>query len=123
MRILRIHVDHLAILIECEMVTLLFIIFLGCSAVAKERSEKCDRVQFTVDDQNGISTHQNFTKQSFEKNGKPVYYTFSETANNQLQTIVWWDNENNTWLSKSSIENDTRPNLNSSKYQVLSGAK
>ena len=64
-----------------------------------EKSEMCDRVKFSFDDQN---TTQNFTKQSFEKNGQPVYYSVSEiNKNNDGQTIVWWNKENNTWLSQT----------------------
>ena len=59
-------------IIQNKMVIFLVMIALGYSAVAKE-SENCDRVQFTLEDLNGINTDQNFTKQSFEKNGQPVY--------------------------------------------------
>ena len=84
----------------------MFIIFLGCSAVAEE-SENCNRIQFSFDDRYGISTHHNFTKQSFEKNGKPMYYTLSETAKNQnIQAIIWWNNENKTWLSQTMPYSD-----------------
>ena len=87
-----------------KMVTVLFIIFLGCTAVAKE-SEKCDRVQFSFDDQNGVNANQNFTKQSFEKNGKPVYYSDFKTKKNYNQRTIWWDNETNTWLSQTYNSN------------------
>ena len=82
------------------MVLILVIIFLGCSAVAK-KSENCDRVQFSLEDQNGINTNQNFTKQSFEKNGKPVYYSEIGPKNDYKETIIWWNNETNTWLSQT----------------------
>ena len=84
--------------IHTNMITLLFIIFLGCNAVAQE-NEMCDRVQFSFDDQN---TTQNFTKQSFDKNGQPVYYSESEINKTyDGQTIVWWNKEKNTWLSQT----------------------
>ena len=79
------------------MVTVLFLIFLGCSAVAKE-IENCNRIQFSFDDEKGINRIQNFTKQSFEKNEKPVYYSYN---NQDLQTLIWWSNENNAWLSQT----------------------
>ena len=85
--------------IRSKMVTFLVVMFLGYSVVAKE-SENCDRVQFSFDDQN--STNQNFTKQSFKKNGQPVYYSYSEIIkNHDEQTIIWRNKENNTWLSQT----------------------
>ena len=79
------------------MVTVLVLIFLGCIAVTKE-SEMCDRVQFSF---NGINTRQNFTKQSFEKNGHPVYYYAGGTFEHMyIQAIIWWNNETNTWISQ-----------------------
>ena len=82
------------------MVTFLVMLVLGCSAVAKE-SENCDRVQFSFNDQNGKNTSQNFTRQSLEKNRQPVYYSLSGPKNQLRQTIIWWNNENNTWLSQT----------------------
>ena len=80
------------------MVTVLVLIFLGCIAVTKE-SEMCDRVQFSF---NGINTRQNFTKQSFEKNGHPVYYYAGGTFKKFIQTIIWQNNENDsTWISQT----------------------
>ena len=95
--------------IQSKMVTVLFIIFLGCTAVAKE-SEKCDRVQFSFDDQNGVNANQNFTKQSFEKNGKPVYYSYLTTKNHDVQTIIWRNKKNNTWLSQTRPHSGNKTN-------------
>ena len=92
--------------VQIKLGLFLVIAFHGCNAVAKE-SENCDRVQFSFDDLNGIATNQNFTKQSFEKNGKPVYYSLSGPENKNRQLIIWWNNINNTWLSGSSTEKDT----------------
>ena len=87
--------------IQVKMVTVLLILFLGCSAVAKE-SKNCDRVQFSFDNQKSINTNQNFTEQSFNKNGRPVYYSFSKiNKTDDGQTIVWWNKENDTWLSQT----------------------
>ena len=82
------------------MVTFLVMIFFGCSAIANE-IENCDRVQFSFDDQNDINNNQNFTEQYFDKNGQPVYYSLSGPKNQLRQTIIWWNNENNTWLSQT----------------------
>ena len=93
--------DHSRLLIQCKMVTLFVLIFLGCSAVTI-KSEMCDRVQFSFHDQNNINTSQNFTKQSFVKNGQPVYYSFWRAKNHtKLQTIIWRNNENTIWLSQT----------------------
>ena len=85
-------------LIQSKMVTFLVIVFFGCRVVATE-SDNCVRVQFSIDDENGINTNQNFTKQSFVKNEQPVYYSYSRTADSKfIQTIIWRDNE--SWLSQ-----------------------
>ena len=95
------NLDHSRMFIQSKMVTFLVVIVLVCSAVAKE-SENCDRVQFSFDDQNGINTSQNFTKQSFVKNGQPVYYSVWRTKKHtKLQTIIWRNNENTIWLSQT----------------------
>ena len=73
-------------------------IFLGCSAIANE-IENCDRVQFSFEDLNGINTDQNFTKQSHEKNGQSVYYSFSRS----METIIWRNNANNAWLAQTRL--------------------
>ena len=84
------------------MITVFVMIFVCCIAVA-EGSKNCDRVQFFIDGQNGIKTIQNFTKQSFLKNGQPVYYSISEYA----ETVIWRTNE--TWISQ------TRPSYSGNK--------
>ena len=81
--------------IQSKMVTFLVMIFLSCSAIAKE-NEKCDRVQFSINDQDGINISQNFTKQKFKINKQPVYYSFKKTQYQLIQTLIWWNNENNT---------------------------
>ena len=66
------------------------------------KNENCDRVLFSFDDQNSINKNQNFTKQFFEKNGQPVYYSFQKTAkDHNMQTIIWQNSENNYWLSQT----------------------
>ena len=65
---------------------------------------------FTFDDLNGIATNQNFTKQSFEKNGKPVYYSDFKTNKIYKQRTIWWNNETNTWLSQTYNSNKITKN-------------
>ena len=86
------------------MVAVLVIIFLGCSSVAQE-SENCDRLQVSFDDQQGINKIQNFTKQSLDKNGKPVYYSVFRSKNRWRYTIMWWNNQTNNWLSQTGTWN------------------
>ena len=102
--------------VQSKVVTFLLIIFLGCSALAKE-SEKCDRVQFSFNDENGIKNSQNFTKQSFDKNGQPVYYSYTSgiNKNHDLQTIIWWNNENNNWLSQTRSHSGNKTNKTKTK--------
>ena len=83
--------------IQSKMVTFLFLIFLGCSAVAEER-ENCDRVQFSFDNPYDKKNNQSFTKQSFERNGQPVYYSFHEALGG---TLIWRSSENTTWESQT----------------------
>ena len=88
-------------LIQSKVVTVLVTLFFGCSVAARE-IENCNRVQFSFDDQNSINKNQNFTKQFFEKNGQPVYYSFQKTAkDHNMQTIIWQNSENNYWLSQT----------------------
>ena len=101
-------------IIQSKMVTLLVMIFLGYSAVAKE-IEKCDRFQFSFDDPNDINNNQNFTEQYFGKNGQPVYYSLSGPMNQLRQTIIWWNNENNTWLGQT--EPYSSNNINKTKIK------
>ena len=99
------NLDHSRMFIQSKMVIFVVMIVLGCSAVANE-SENCDRVQFSFDDQNDINSFQNFTKQSFEKNGQPVYFSFSRTKNQYKYTYIWWNNE--TWLSKTMTDSSNK---------------
>ena len=85
---------------------LLFIILLVCLNYCK--SKNCNRIQFDFLDQNGINTSQNFTEQTFRKNGQPVYYSYSRTADYKLiQIIIWRNSENNKWLSQTIINHLT----------------
>ena len=86
------------------MARLLLILFLGCNAVAKE-SEKCDRVQFSFNDQTGTNSIQNFTKQSFNKSGKPVFYSVFGPQKKWRYSVVWWNNKDNKWLSQTKHSN------------------
>ena len=65
---------HIVCIDHSRLFTVLFIIFLGCSAVAKE-SEKCDRVQFSSDDPKAIINNDNFTEQSFFEKKMNTYWT------------------------------------------------
>ena len=89
--------------IQSKMIAVLVMICLGCFVVAEE-SENCVRVQFSFDDPNDINNNLNFTKQSLEKNGKPVYYT----AGLEIQAIIWRNTENNKWLSKTRTYNGNK---------------
>ena len=66
-------------------------------------------MQFSFKDLDGINTSQNFTKQSFEKNGHPVYYSIFRSKTNSKQMIVWRNSEDNAWLSQTRpfSSNDT----------------
>ena len=98
--------------VQSKMVIFLVIVLFGCSADANE-SKMCDRVQFSFDDLNGINNNQIFTKQSFEKDGQPVYYSFRTAKYQQnIQTLIWWNNRNDTWLSQT-IKNFLMPTTSS----------
>ena len=90
--------------IQRKIVTILLIVVHGCIAVVAE-NENCNRVQFTLEDQTGNSSIQNFTKQSFVKNGKPVYYSVFGLKEHWRQSVIWWSNKKNKWLSQIGRSN------------------
>ena len=95
--------------IQTKIVDLILVILvLGCSALDNE-SENCDRVRFSFsDDQEDLINKENFTEQSFEKNGKPVYYSVSGPKNQWRYTRIWWNDENKTWLSQTMTESSNK---------------
>ena len=97
-------------------VLILVILFLGCSALDNE-SENCDRVRFSSDDQEDLINKENFTEQSFEKNGKPVYYSVSGPKNQWRYTRIWWNDENKTWLSQTMTHSSNK--ITKAKSKVL----
>ena len=86
--------------IQIKMVTILLIIVYGCIVVAEE-IDNCDRVQFSFNDQTGTNNIQNFTKQSFNKSGKPVFYSVFGPQKKWRYSVVWWNNKDNKWLSQT----------------------
>ena len=85
--------------IQRKIVTILLIVVHGCIAVVAE-NENCNRFQFTLEDQTGNSSIQNFTKQSFVKNGKPVYYSVFRLKEHWQHSVIWWSNRTKKWLSQ-----------------------
>ena len=71
-----------------------------CVAVVEE-FQNCDRVQFSFNDQTGTNSIQNFTKQSSDKNGKPVYYSAFGFKKKLRYSIIWWNKKSNKWLSQT----------------------
>ena len=90
--------------VQSKMVTILLMIVHGCIAVTEE-FENCDRVQFSLSDQTGKDSIQNFTKQPSDKNGKPVYYSVFRSKKLWRYTIMWWNNQTNNWLSQTGTWN------------------
>ena len=84
--------------IQRKIVTILLIVVHGCNAVVAE-NENCNRVQFTLEDQTGNSSIQNYTKQPFVKNGKPVYYSVFGLKKHWRHSVIWWSNTNK-WVSQ-----------------------
>ena len=91
-------------LVQSKMITILLIIVHGCIAVVEE-FENCDRVQFSFNDQTGTNSIQNFTKQSFDKNGKPVYYSVFGPKKKWRYSLIWWNKKTNKWLSQTKRSN------------------
>ena len=89
--------------IQSKIITLLLIIVHGCIAVEGE-TENCDRVQFSFSDQTSTDSIHTFTKQSFIKNGKPVYYSVFGVKGIWRYSVIWWDNKTN-WLSQTKRSN------------------
>ena len=86
--------------IQRKIVTILLLVVHGCIAVVAE-NENCNRVQFTLEDQTGNSSIQNFTKQSFVKNGKSVYYSVFRLKKKLRYSVIWWNKKRNKWLSQT----------------------
>ena len=84
-----------------KMVLIFVIIFLGCSSVA---NENCERVRFSSDDQKDL-IKENFTEQSFEQNGKPVYYSVFGPKKKWRYSVIWWNKNTNKWLSQTKRSN------------------
>ena len=91
-------------LIQSKMITILSMIVHGCIAVT-EKFENCDRVQFSLHDQTSTDSIQNFTKQSFDKNGKPVYYSVFGFKKKLRYSVIWWNKKTNKWLSQTKRSN------------------
>ena len=89
--------------VQSQMITILLIIVHGCIAVVEE-FENCNRVQFSFNDQTGTNSIQNFTKQSFNKNGKPEYYSVFGPKKKWRYSVIWWNNKINNWLSQTRSE-------------------
>ena len=89
--------------IQTKIVTILIVVVHGCIVVVAE-NENCNRVQFTLEDQTGNSSIQNFTKQSFVKNGKPVYYSVFGPKKDWRHSVIWWSNTNQ-WVSQIGHRN------------------
>ena len=83
--------------IQSKIVTIFLIILHGCILVAVEN---CDRFQFSFD-QNSKNISKNFTKQSFNKNGKPVYFSVFGPKKNWSYSVIWWNKETNNWSSQT----------------------
>ena len=86
------------------MVTILLIIVYGCIVVAEE-IDNCDRVQFSFNDPTGTNSIQNFTRQSFVKNGKPMYYSVFRFKKKLRYSAIWWNKKTNKWLSQTKPSN------------------
>ena len=77
---------------------MVIISFTICSLILLARAEdKCHTIEFKVVSRNSTSFHSNFTKQSFDFNGRPLYYSLN-------MEIVWWNSEENTWLGHEFFE-------------------
>ena len=90
--------------VQSKMITILIMIVQVCVAVVEEFGN-CDRVQFSFNDQTGTNSIQNFTKQSSDKNGKPVYYSVFRFKNKLRYSVIWWNKKTNKWLSQTKRSN------------------
>ena len=90
-------------LIHHKILILFSIKCLFCCVIAVDESEKCDIVQFSYthkEDINSFHGHvYNFTKQNFNKNEKPYYYSLHGTKNNLNETVVMWNITDDAWVA------------------------
>ena len=90
------------LLIQHKMLILITIKCLFCSAILVDESEKCDIIQISFthkEDINSVQEHvYNFTKQKYNKNENPYYYSLHGTKNNLKETIIMWNSTDDAWF-------------------------
>ena len=72
------------------------IVIISFISVLTKADEKCDTIEFKGVSRNR-SLHSNFTKQSFDFDGRPLYYSLN-------MEIIWWNGEENSWLGYEFFE-------------------
>ena len=90
------------LLIQHKILILITIKCLFCSAILVDGTEKCDIIQisFTLKKEtNSVHEHvYNFTKQKYNKNENPYYYSLHGTKNNLKETIIMWNSTDDAWF-------------------------
>ena len=70
------------------------IIFLCCTVYASEIT-KCDCDIYQIYYSKDEHIYRNFTKQSLETNGQPIYYSYKTKG---CQDMIWWNDEKKSWM-------------------------
>ena len=65
------------------------IIFLCCTVFATD-STKCDCDIYQIYYSEDENIYRNFTKQTAEIKGRPIYNSYKE--------MIWWNDEKNSWM-------------------------
>ena len=90
------------LLIQHKIIILITIKCLFCFAIIVDESEKCDTIQILIthkEDTNSVHEQvYNFTKQKYNQNEKPFYYSLHGTKKNLSETIIMWNSTDDAWF-------------------------
>ena len=75
------------------------IILLSCTGFAIQ-STKCDCDIFQISYLKDETIYRNFTKQTAEIKGRPIYYSYVNDGN-KTWNMIWWNEEKSQWLGHS----------------------
>ena len=82
------------LLIQHKIIILITIKCLFCFAILLDESEKCD----TNEEDSVHEQVYNFTKQKYNKNENPYYYSLHGPENNLNETIIMWNSTDDAWF-------------------------
>ena len=79
---------------------IVFNIILLCCTVLATESTKCDCDIFQIFYSDDENIYRNFTKQTAEIKGQPIYYSYVKDVS-QYWNMIWWNEEKSQWMGHS----------------------